>query len=219
MINAQNGDQCPICRTVWFQHPFRVFLGRLLLDNLMRLQLWILFATYRLRAFWYRLPALIRFPLKAINSWFYMSNPYYQIDFILQHLTNIYPRNQILELQMYVAMRIFPVVQAAYLHVMISSGLSIALAVKTDAFYLVSELCQLPWQWQTLKVLLLWIILLSAPMTTVDFRPLSWCDRVIFITTSSLVILVRLCFAQIIIASLYGGTVYNPAIFEAHFRS
>ncbi|KAH6852831.1 hypothetical protein BKA58DRAFT_60314 [Alternaria rosae] len=39
MINAQNGDQCPICRTVWFQPPFRVFLGCLLLDNLMRLQL------------------------------------------------------------------------------------------------------------------------------------------------------------------------------------
>ncbi|KAI4610559.1 uncharacterized protein J4E87_010735 [Alternaria ethzedia] len=33
MIDAPNGDKCPICRAVWFQPPTQVFLWRILLDN------------------------------------------------------------------------------------------------------------------------------------------------------------------------------------------
>jgi len=226
MINAPNGDKCPICRAVWFQPPTKVFLGRILLDNFMRLQVWAMFASGRLQAFWYtlqpfwyRLPAWIRFPVKAVNSWYYMSDVCYQIDFVLQRLTNIYPRNPILQPQLELGMRVYAIVQALYVHLMITSGRSIALAVKTDVFYLFHGLCHTPWQWPKLLLLFLWTFAISAPVGCMDLRPLSRRDRVIFSTTVFSVVLVRLCFAQIVIALLYGGTVYNPSIFEGHLRS
>ena len=226
MIDAPNGDKCPICRAVWFQPPTKVFLGRMLLDYFIRLQVWAMFAFGRLQAFWYtlqpfwyRLPAWIRFPVKAVNSWFYMSNVCYQIDFVLQRLTNIYPRNPMLQPQLELGMRNYAIVQALYVHLMITSGRSIALAVKTDVFYLFHGLCQTPWQWPKLLLLFLWTFAISAPVGCMDLRPLSRRDRVIFSTTVFSVVLVRLCFAQIVIALLYGGTVYNPSIFEGHLRS
>ena len=118
-----------------------------------------------------------------------------------------------LQPQLELGMRNYAIVQALYVHLMISAGRSRALAVKTSIFYLVDELFQTPWQWQKLPVLFLCAIAISVPVGCMDLRLLSRRDRVIFSTTVFSVILVRFCFAQIVIALLYGGTVYNPSIF------
>jgi hypothetical protein len=99
IIDAPNGDHCPICRTSLFRPPISIGLERALLNGIQRLSLFLMFAVHKIETFNRQLPGWIRFPLRL---WWHMDNVYYYVELFLDCFTNVRARNPYLNLDLLV---------------------------------------------------------------------------------------------------------------------
>jgi hypothetical protein len=90
MIEAPNGDHCPICRCSLFRPLFSVGLERALLNGLQRFALFLMFASQKVAAFWRQLPGWITFPL---HLWWHLNNVYFYVGQFLHRFTKVRARN------------------------------------------------------------------------------------------------------------------------------
>jgi hypothetical protein len=98
IINAPNGDVCPICRTTLFNPSMHVAFERLFQSGIDRLALCLMMLAHKLLVVQHsiavRIPATLKGVLRVLWRFYWLqNNPYYYADLLVNHCTNLRERN------------------------------------------------------------------------------------------------------------------------------
>jgi hypothetical protein len=96
MVDAPNGDKCPLCRTSLFRPSLLVGLGRFFEYGLILLFQLTELGYFKFLVLWRALPRYLQVPLRFCLGF---KNAYYYADLIIYYCTNIYVRNPHFNLQ------------------------------------------------------------------------------------------------------------------------